>query len=349
MTSPFTTQMIAWAQAAQALQQIPACINMGISAVESGMPPGAHIPAGTHNWHGITDSHGAQAATHEDNTGVAVPTVRGFKVFASPADSFAECARIIGHASVYGDAVRAYLASPRAIPDVRKLVLGIAAHWATAEVQDPASPLYHSYSKAVLKVMDAYNLYQYDELSVPAPAPASPPPASAGSAPQGSPPMAPAASAQAPAPVTVPSTTSVAPAAKNQTSLNIGDALEVLVKAAVALLPGALQAGETVLPPPLAMLIKMFGPSVFQGYITSAATSLEAGVAGKAIAIPSTGNGVIDGLVSMVVSQLNANEGTWVSEFAGVESMVQAQVTSWLATPHAAAIAPTLTAAAAKS
>lgn len=327
--TPFAPWMIAAAQAGEALQQIPASLNLAASAVESGMPPFAHIPAGTNNGHGITDAHGAQAATHEDTSaGVDYGVVRGFKVFAKPEDSYAYYAWLLGHTAPYRDAVTAFLASPRAIPDVRQLALGIAQHYATDENKNG------DYHKQLWKVMDTYNLYQYDALmSVPAPAPAT----------QGTQPMATAAPAT---PAIVPASAPVVNAAANQTSLNIGDALEILVKAGAAILPTAIQAGESMLPPPLSTIIQIFGPSVFQGYITSAATQLEAAVAGKSISIPSTGNGVVDGLVGMVVGQLNANEFAWVSGFAGLESTVQGMVTGWLTTPHAAAVAPTLAAAA---
>ena len=167
MTNPFTPEIVAWAQAAQAKYQIPASLNLSAAKLESNL--GAATPPGTNNWHGIKDPHNtSETATKEQRADGSWYTIQaGFRVFASPADSFMYYGHLLGLGTPYHDIVTAFLKSPRAAADVAALSHALTGVYATAK----------NYGEALVEIQQSFNLYQYDQ--IPAVAPLAPPQAPA--------------------------------------------------------------------------------------------------------------------------------------------------------------------------
>ena len=317
-TDPFTPDIVAWATAAQAVYQIPASLNLSAAKLESNL--GHSTPPGTNNWHGIKDPHNTnKTPTKEQRPDGSWYTIAaGFKVFASPADSFMGYGRLLGLASPYHDMVTKFLASPRGPADVVTLSHSLTGVYATAE--DPP------YGDCLVAIQQEFNLYQFDT-----PAAAAPP------IPKG-PTVTDIAPTPAPAPVSAPVIVApviVAPAppvpSVKQTALDVGDALEVLLKLAEAAADAGLGTAMALLPAPLKMVATIFGPTVIQGYIHSAFLQLETAAQGKTLTIDTS-----NALIAMVVQNLNDNENLLVGQLGSLEAWVEPMVTKFLASLGAA-------------
>jgi hypothetical protein len=311
MTSnfPFTADMIAWAQASQAKWQIPSSLILSAAMLESSL--GAHVSAGTNNWFGIKDPHGPNATTREQSPDGSWYTVAaGFKVFATPADGFMYYGQLLGLGEPYHDMVTVFLKSDRSPAAVQALSRALTGVYATAQ----------NYGASLIAIQQQYNLYQYDILPrAPAPTPEKPPVTT--------PPTISAPSTTALAPAAVPPIVAPAPAAPSvkQTALDVGDALETLLKLADAAAQAGVPAALSLLPAQLKFITMFFAPTVIQGYIHTAIVQLEASAQGKTINIDMSNS-----IVAMVVQALNANEAWLVGQLDNLEAYVQPLVTKYL-------------------
>jgi hypothetical protein len=316
LMNPFTPEIVSWATAAQAVYQIPASLNLSAAKLESNL--GRSTPPGTNNWHGIKDPHNTSTTSTKEQQadGSWYTIAAGFKVFASPADSFMYYGRLLGLAAPYHDMVTKFLASPRGPTDVAALSHALTGVYATA----------HAYGDSLVAIQQEYNLYQFDT-----PAAAAPP------IPKG-PTVTDTAPTPAPAPVSAPvvvapvivAPTPPAPSVK-QTALDVGDALEVLLKLAEAAADAGLGTAMALLPAPLKMVATIFGPTVIQGYIHSAFLQLETAAQGKTLTIDTS-----NALIAMVVQNLNDNENLLVGQLGSLEAWVEPMVTKFLASLGAA-------------
>lgn len=295
MTSPFTPEIVSWAQDAQRIYQIPASLNLSAAKLESDL--GKQTPPGTNNWHGIKDASGNVTSTREQRPDGSWYTIAaGFKVFASPAESFMYYGRLLGLARPYHDMVTTFLNSRRAPADIQQLSYALTGVYATAK----------AYGATLVKIQQEYNLYQYDLLQ----------------------PKGPTVTDPLPTPATAPVIVAPPPPAPSvkQTALDVGDALEVLLKLAEAAAEASVGAAMTFLPPQLKIITMFFTPTVIQGYIHSAFLQLESAAQGKTINIDTS-----NALVAMVVQNLQDNEKLLVAQLGELETWVEPLVTKFLA------------------
>lgn len=307
MTTPFTLEIVSWAQAAQRVYQIPSSLALAAGWVESNL--GAHTPPGTNNWFGIKDPSGVVASTQEQTAGGISYTIQaGFMVFKSPADGFMYYGHLLGLGKPYHDMVTKFLQSPRAPADVQALANALTGVYATAL----------EYGSTLIAVMNQYDLYQYDAL----------PSAAIPAQPTGQPPMTTTTSTPTLAPASVPPIVAPAPTAPSvkQTALNVGDALETLLKLADAAAEAGVPTAMSLLPGPLKFVTMFFAPTVIQGYVHTAFMQLEASAQGKTIEIDTTNS-----LVAMVVQALNSNEAWLVGQLENLEASVEPLVKAFLA------------------
>ena len=313
MVGVFTDEIVGWALEAQRVYQIPASLNLSAAKLESDL--GKETPPGTNNWHGIKDPHGVGASTREqrpDGSWYTLPHA-GFRVFATPADSFMYYGHLLGLATPYNAMVTEFLRSLRGPADVVKLSHALTGVYATAK----------AYGDTLVAIQRQYDLYQYDDAApnqkgttpVTNPIPSAPP------APDPTPATTPVIVAPAP---TVPSV--------KQTALDVGDALEVLWKLADAAAEAGVSVGLSLLPPQLRIITMFFTPTVIQGYIHSAFAQLEAASQGRTVNIDTS-----NALVAMVVANINANEKLLVQQLDSLEAWVEPMVVKFLAglTPKA--------------
>lgn len=153
-TTPFTAEIIGWAQAAENVYQIPSSLNLSAAKVESNL--GRSTPPNSNNWHGFQDfTHGvgSSALSHEEIDGVLVPKQEKFMVFASPADSFMHYGKLLGLGKPYHDMVTTFLQSPRMPVDVQNLSKALTGVYATAS----------NYGSALILAQHQYGLYAYDK------------------------------------------------------------------------------------------------------------------------------------------------------------------------------------------
>ena len=171
-TNPFTADVIGWAMAAQSVYQIPASLNLSAAKLESNL--GAATPPGTNNWHGIKDPHNASTTPTKEQRadGSWYIIAAGFRVFASPAESFMYYGQLLGLAAPYHDMVTAFLKSPRAPADVATLSHALTGVYATAK----------NYGEALVEIQQSFNLYQYDHVPAVVTPPAQPAPPAASAA-----------------------------------------------------------------------------------------------------------------------------------------------------------------------
>lgn len=164
--NPFTADIIGWAMAAQRVYQIPASLNLSAAKLESNL--GAATPPGTNNWHGIKDPHNTSTtATKEQRADGSWYTIAaGFRVFASPAESFMYYGQLLGLAAPYHDMVTVFLKSPRGPADVAALSHALTGVYATAK----------NYGAALVEIQQSFNLYQYDHVPAVVTPPAQPAP-----------------------------------------------------------------------------------------------------------------------------------------------------------------------------
>jgi hypothetical protein len=333
----FPAAEIAAARLTALAWQTSATVQLAMGAIESNYWT---APSGKYNFFGVKARAGQPAterATHEQTAdGTTYAIVAGFADYDSVADGFDAYGRLLGLGRPYRGATTAWINARAAAQTPTQLLAAILAYVVRIKAAGYATA--NNYVSAVSDVITEYDLAQYEpsaaevaayqeQMKMGTTAAALTPAATA------------AAAAAAPISAAAPA---ISPAAPNQTSLNIGDALEVLIKAAAALAPGAIAAGEALLPQPLAAIVQIFGPSVFEGYIANEASQLEAAVANKTITIPSTGNGMADALVAATANSLNNNESAWVAKFSNLEGTLQSMVASYLAkaAPAPAAAAP---------
>jgi hypothetical protein len=300
MTSPFTPQMIAWAQAMEAKWQIPAALALAAAYVESGL--GEHTPPGSNNWFGIkaVGGGGSVTATKEQNPDGSWVTIQaGFAVYDSPAAGFDAYGKLLGLGSPYRAAVTTYINSAHQPIDVRALARSIAVKYATAQ----------TYGATLVSTMELYNLYQYDN------------PPAAPAAPQGAPPMATTPATPAPT-ITAP-----LPAPTHvETAIKVGDALQILLQLADSAAETAATGATAFLPAGVRGIVSMFfGPTVIQGYIHQAFAQLEALTANQSVQVDTS-----NALVAMVVKAVNDNEPSLVAELTSLEAIVQPLVTKFL-------------------
>lgn len=168
--TPFTPEIVGWAQAAQKKYQIPSSLNLSVAMVESSL--GKKTPRGSNNWHGIKAANGVVSSTREETAGGVSYTIQaGFHVFKSPADSFMYFGWLLGLSHFYRGPVTKFLGSSRTPDDVQELTRAVAPIYATA----------HNYADVNIYVQKQNDLYKFDALAAapvaqPAPAPVAPAP-----------------------------------------------------------------------------------------------------------------------------------------------------------------------------
>jgi flagellum-specific peptidoglycan hydrolase FlgJ len=161
--SPFTPQIVGWAQAAQRVYQIPASLSLSAAMVESTL--GLHTPPNSNNWFGIKSSSGVSSRTREQTASGANYIIDSdFAVYPSAAAGFMAYGKLLGLGSPYHNMVTKFLQSARAPADVQTLTNSLTGVYASEE--DPP------YGSVLIGVQKQYNLYQYDALTTPVPAPA---------------------------------------------------------------------------------------------------------------------------------------------------------------------------------
>ena len=128
-------------------------------------------------------------------------------------------------------------------------------------------------------------------------------------------------------PATAPVIVAPPPAAPSvkQTSLNVGDALDLLLELADAAAEAGVGSALALLPGPLKAISLFFAPTVIQGYIHSAFLQLETATQGKTVTIDTS-----NALVAMVVQNIKDNEPRLVSQLASLEAWVAPMVATFL-------------------
>ena len=129
------------------------------------------------------------------------------------------------------------------------------------------------------------------------------------------------------APANAPVIVAPSPAAPSvkQTSLNVGDALNVLLELADAAVEAGVGAALPLLPGPLKAISMFFAPTVIQGYIHSAFLQLETATQSKSVTIDTS-----NALVAMVVQNIKDNEPRLVAQLGSLEAWVAPMVATYL-------------------
>lgn len=299
----FPVGVIAAAQASMLKWKAPASIALAQFILESA--DGTKMPEGSNNPFGIKAGPGqpfVSCRTREQRTGGEFYyVVAKFRKFANWAEAFDQHGMLLALAKPYHDMmttfIKEYSSDPGPTP-VRELAHSLKGVYATAL----------KYDTVLDSIMDEGNLYQYDVPFV-----------------------------STPRKVTMAMTTPAAPAATPyQISLKIGDALEVLLTAADAVVPVAITAAESFIPSSVTTIASLigFGPAVLEGYIHNAIAAAKAAAPGEVI--PIAGN---NSIINMAVTAFNNEETVLAGAFGTVVGSLESWVSSRLTSIAASKVA----------